>query len=246
MEQLLLIIQQIQAVLDILNSYTPDEREELVAGYRCLLSEVKNIIAALDNIVKGNTYWGWKIEWGYQPWQLSTYQQQRGLTLQAGWGDRVDYGINLYWEKPEVSLKIRKPVPTSEVVPPIDLNALEAEGSKLEPITGTCEVSHIMHERPVAFHEFIPISSSSSSEVEILNREQELPVGWNDSDLDSMPELEDETTLDSIEIPLWLIPNGVLVTFRGGRVVFEREQGPPWQEVLAQMLEEQNTTEGTG
>ena len=33
MEQLLLIIQQIQAVLDILNSYTHDEREELVAGY---------------------------------------------------------------------------------------------------------------------------------------------------------------------------------------------------------------------
>ena len=97
----------------------------------------------------------------------------------------------------------------------------------------------------MAFHEFIPISSSSSSEVEILNREQELPVGRKDSDLDSMPELEDETNLDSIEIPLWLIPNGVLVTFRGGRVVFERDQGPPWQEVLAQMLEEQNTIEGT-
>ena len=32
-EQLLLIIQQIQAALDILNSYTHDEREELVAGY---------------------------------------------------------------------------------------------------------------------------------------------------------------------------------------------------------------------
>ena len=57
-----------------------------------------------------------------------------------------------------------------------------------------------------AFHEFIPISSRSSSEVEILNREQELPVGRKDSDLDSMPELEDETNLDSIEIPLWLIP----------------------------------------
>ena len=42
-----------------------------------------------------------------------------------------------------------------------------------------------------------------------------------------------------VEIPLWLIPNGVLVTFRGRRVTFEREQGPLWQEVLAQMLEEQ-------
>ena len=136
MEQLLLIIQQIQAVLDILNSYTHGEREELVAGYRRLLSEVKNIIAALDNIVKGNTYWGWKIEWGYQPWQLRMYRQQRGLTLQAGWEDRVDYGINLYREIPVVSPQIPKPIPTSEVVPPIDLNALEAGGSKSEPITG--------------------------------------------------------------------------------------------------------------
>ena len=49
------------------------------------------------------------------------------------------------------------------------------------------------------------------------------------SDSDSMPELEDETNLDSVKIPLWLIPNGVMVTFRRGRVIFEREQGPPWQ-----------------
>ena len=56
-----------------------------------------------------------------------------------------------------------------------------------------------------------------------------------------MPELEDVPNLDSIEIPLWLIPNGVMVTFRGGRVSFEREQGPPWQEVLAQMIEEQDS-----
>ena len=57
-----------------------------------------------------------------------------------------------------------------------------------------------------------------------------------------MPELEDVTNSGTIEIPLWLIPNGVMVTFRGGRVIFEREQGPPWQDVLTQMLEEQNST----
>ena len=66
------------------------------------------------------------------------------------------------------------------------------------------------------------------------------PVVGEGSDVDSMPELEDETNLDSVEIPLWLIPNGVMVTFRRGRVIFERDQGPPWQEVLTQMLEEQN------
>ena len=32
-----------------------------------------------------------------------------------------------------------------------------------------------------------------------------------------------------------------MVTFREGRVFFEREQGPPWQEVLTQMLEEQDS-----
>ena len=73
MEQLLLIIQQIQVLLDILNGYTHDEREELVAGYRHLLFEVKDTILALDKIVEWNTYWGWKIEWGYQLWQLRTY-----------------------------------------------------------------------------------------------------------------------------------------------------------------------------
>ena len=57
-------------------------------------------------------------------------------------------------------------------------------------------------------------------------------------DLDSMPELEDETNLDDVEIPVWLIPHGVVITFRGGQVTFEREQGPPWQKVLVQMKEE--------
>ena len=72
----------------------------------------------------------------------------------------------------------------------------------------------------------------------------EIPIIDEKSDVDSMPELEDETNLDLVEIPLWLIPNGVMVTFRGGRVIFEREQGPPWQDVLTQMLEEQNLTSG--
>ena len=72
----------------------------------------------------------------------------------------------------------------------------------------------------------------------------ELPVVEEGSDVDSMQELEDETHLDPVKIPLWLIPNGVMVTFRGGRVIFEREQGPPWQDVLTQMLEEQNSILG--
>ena len=85
-------------------------------------------------------------------------------------------------------------------------------------------------------------SSASSSSVENNSETLELPVGHEESDLDSMPELEDVPNLDLVEIPWWLIPNGVMVTFREGRVIFEeREQGPPWQEVLAQMLEEQSS-----
>ena len=74
------------------------------------------------------------------------------------------------------------------------------------------------------------------------NETQELSVTAGDSDLDSMPELEDEIDISNIDIPLWLIPQGVMIAFRGGRMVFERDQGPPWQEVLAQMLEEQEAT----
>ena len=94
------------------------------------------------------------------------------------------------------------------------------------------------------FHKLISGSSVSSSSVGNNNENLALPVEGEGSDVDSMPELEDETNLDSVEIPLWLIPNGVMVTFRRGRVIFEREQGPPWQDVLNQMLEEQNSILG--
>ena len=90
------------------------------------------------------------------------------------------------------------------------------------------------------FHELVSGSSVSSSSVGNNNETLELPVADEGSDIDNMPELEDETNLDSVEIPLWLIPDGVMVTFRRGRVIFEREQGLPWQDVLTQMLEEQN------
>ena len=130
------------------------------------------------------------------------------------------------------SLRVLVPTGPPEV---LKLEDLDIQESKLEVRTDICQMCHIQHERPVVFHEFISSSSSSSSEVGDSNEAQELPVVEEDSDL----ELEDEVDIGTIEIPLWLIPNRVLVTIRGGRVTFEREQGPPWQEVLAQMLEEQ-------
>ena len=241
MEQLLEIIQQIYELLNVLNSYTQGEREELLEGYPRFLLEAKELLRILDRIVGGSTYWGWKIEWGCQPWHLMTYRQQRGLTLQAGWEDRLDFGLDLYRETVEASLKILTPIHSPRVLTPIDLDALEVKDTELGFPTDVCKVTQIEPERPVLFHELVSGSSVGSSSVGNNNETLELPVGHEESDLDSMPELEDVPNLDLVEIPLWLIPNGVMVTFRAGRVFFEREQGPPWQEVLAQMIEEQDS-----
>ena len=225
MEQLFLLIQQIYRVLNILSSYSPKEREELLQGYHRFLFEIKDIVIALNRIVEGSTSWGWKIDWGYLPWQLRTYRQQRGLTLQAGWEDRVDFGLDLYRDLPVESQGFLVPVGPPEVLTPRDLDIQEV---KPKVRTDICQTGHVQHERPVVFHEIILSDLSSSGETENPNEVQELPVVEEDSDLDSMPELEDEVDMGTIEIPLWLIPHGVLVTFRGGRVTFEREQGPPW------------------
>ena len=169
-----------------------------------------------------------------------TYRQQKGLTLQAGWEDKLDFGLDLHRDTFEASLKILTPIPSPRVLTPIDLDALEIEDTGLDLPTDICKLSYIEHERPVLFHEIVSGSSASSSSEGNSNETLDLPVIGEGSDIDSMPELEDETNLDSVEIPLWLIPNGVMVTFRRGNVNFEREQGPPWQDVLTQMLEEQN------
>ena len=244
MEQLFVIIQQIYQLLDILNCYTQGEREELLEGYPRFLSQVKELLGILDRIVGGSTYWGWKIEWGCQPWHLMTYRQQKGLTLQAGWEDKLDFGLDLYRDTFEASLRILTPTPSPEVLTPVDLDALEVKDTDLDLLTDVCKLSHIEHERPVLFHELISGSSTSPSSVGNNNEILESPVAGEESDVDSMPELEDVNNSDTVEIPLWLIPNGVMVTFRRGRVIFEREQGPPWQDVLTQMLEEQNLVLG--
>ena len=213
MEQLLIIIQQIYELLDILNSYTQRERKELLEGYSRFLFEAKELLRTLDRIVGGSTYWGWKIEWGCQPCHLMTYRQQKGLTLQAGWEDKLDFGLDLYRDTFEASLKILTPTLSPRVLTPIDLDALEVKDTDLDLPTDACKLSHIEHERPVLFHELISGSSASSSSVENNNETLESLVVGEGSDIDSMPELEDETNLDSVEIPLWLIPNGVMVTF---------------------------------
>ena len=214
MEQLLVIIQQIYQLLNILNCYPQGEREELLEGYPRFLSQVKKLLGILDRILGGSTYWGWKVEWGCQPWHLMTYRQQKGLTLQAGWEDKLDFGLDLYRDTFEASLRVLTPVHSPEVLTPIDLDTFEVKDPELDLPTDVCTLSHIDHERPVLFHELISGSSVSSSSVENNNEILESPVVGEGSDVDSMPELEDVTNSGTIEIPLWLIPNGVMVTFR--------------------------------
>ena len=151
MEQLLVIIQQIYQLLNILNCYTQGEREELLEGYPRFLSQVKELLGILDRIVGGSTYWGWKVEWGCQPWHLMTYRQQKGLTLQAGWEDKLDFGLDLYRDTFETSLRVLTPIHSPEVLTPIDLDTLEVKDPELELPTDVCKLSHVDHERPVLF-----------------------------------------------------------------------------------------------
>ena len=122
MEQLFLLIQQIYRDLNILSNYSPEEREELLEGYYQFLSEIRNIVIVLNSIVEGSTSWGWKIDWGSLPWQLRTYQQQRRLMLQAGWEDKVDFGLDLYIDRPVESLRLLVPTGPPEVLKPEDLD----------------------------------------------------------------------------------------------------------------------------
>ena len=139
MEQLLAIIQQIYQLLNFLNCYTQGEREELLEGYPCFLFEVEELLRILDRIVGGSTYWGWKVELGYQPWHLVTYRQQKGLTLQAGWEDKLDFGLDLYRDTFEASLRVLTPIHSPEVLTPIDLDTLEVKDPELDLPTDVCK-----------------------------------------------------------------------------------------------------------
>ena len=125
MEQLLLLLQQIYRDLSILSNCPPEEREERLEGYFRFLVEIRDIIRVLNGIVEGTTSWGWKIDWGCLPWQLRTYRQQRGVTLQAGWEDKVDFGIELYRGRPVESLRYMVPTGPPETLKPEDLDVAE-------------------------------------------------------------------------------------------------------------------------
>ena len=137
----------------------------------------------------------------------------KGPDITSRLGDKLDFGLDLYRDIFEASPRILTPIHSPEVLTPVDIDALEVKDTELDLSTDVCKLSHIEHERPVLFHELISGSSASWSSVGDSNETLELPVVGEGSNVDSMPELEDETDLDSVEIPWWLIPNGVMVTF---------------------------------
>ena len=104
----------------------------------------------------------------------------------------------MYRDTFEASLRILTPIHSPRVWTPIDLDALEIDDTGLDLPTDICKLSCIEHERPVLFHELISGSSVSSSSVGNNNETLELPVVGEGSDVDSMPELEDETNLNSV------------------------------------------------
>ena len=97
---------------------------------------------------------------------------------------------------------ILTPIHSPEVLTPIDLDALEVKDTELDLPTDACKLTHKEHERPLLFHELVSGSSASSSSVGNNDETLELPPVEEGSDVSSMPELEDETNLDSVEIPL--------------------------------------------
>ena len=80
-----------------------------------------------------------------------TYRQQKGLTLQAVWEDKLDFGLDLYRDTFETSLRILTPIHSPRILTPIDLDALEVEDTELDLPTDICKLSHIEYERLGAF-----------------------------------------------------------------------------------------------
>ena len=80
-----------------------------------------------------------------------TYRQQNDLTLQAGWEDKLDFGLDLYRDTFEASLRILTPIHSPKVLTPVDLDALEVKDTGLDLPTDVCKLSHIEHKKAIAF-----------------------------------------------------------------------------------------------
>ena len=252
MEQLIQIINQIWEILDHLQNIVKGKREELVDNYKYNLHTLIELIINLGRIVDGETPYGQPIQWGNHFWQLQTYKQQHGLTLQAGWEDVVDYGIPL-----GKVIKVAVPRCSSQQS---TLLAPIGQRCKSNTVSDACELDYTPRLQRLALCEsVVDISSQSSSEDGSIEISESETAHFDIDDLstddltsipDSIPELEDHRgqivggpwririrRVRPSRLPLPITPA------QAWRDLFRptspEQEGQPWREVLDTMIDEQ-------
>ena len=260
MEQLIRIINQIWEILEHLQCIEKGKREELVDNYKYNLNTLIELIINLGRIADGETPYGRPIQWGKHFWQLHTYKQQHGLTLQAGWEDVVDFGIPL-----GKVIKVAVPRCSSQQSTPL---APIGQRCKSNTVSDTCELDYIPRLQRLALCEsVVDISSQSTSEDGSIGTSESETAYFDIDDLstddltsipDSIPELEDHRG-QVVEGP-WRIrirrvrPARLSLPITPAqawrdlfRPISPEHEGQPWGEVLNTMVDEQQNMvfEGT-
>ena len=261
MEQLMQIINQIWEILDHLRYIVKGKREELVDNYKYNLNTLIELIINLGRIVDGETPYGRPIQWGNHFWQLHTYKQQHGLTLQAGWEDVVDFGIPL-----GKVIKIAVPRCSNQQS---TLLAPIGQRCRSNTVSGNCELDYTPRLQRLALCEsVVDIFSQSNSEDGSIGTSESETAHFDLDDLstddltstpDSIPELEDHRGqivggpwrihVRRVRPTRLLLPITPAQAWRGLFSPTSPEQeGQPWGEVLDTMLDEQQNMmfEGTG
>ena len=135
-----------------------------------------------------------RFQWGKHFWQLPTYKQQHGLTLQAGWEDVVDFGIPL-------GKVIKVAVPRCSSQQSTLFGPVEAKNVGLIRCPILVELDYTPRLQRLALCEsVVDISSQSSSEDGSIGTSESETAHFDIDDLstddltsipDSIPELED-------------------------------------------------------
>ena len=255
------IINQIWKVLNLLQSSAKGKREELVDDYKYNLNALVELIINLGRIVDGEMPYGRPIQWGYHFWQLHTYKQQHGLTLQAGWEDVVDFGIPL-------GKVIKVAVPRCSNQEPALLAPI-GQGCRSNTVSDICELDCIPQLQKLALCESVVDISSQSSDEDgsIGSAESEtacldidnLSTNELASTSDSIPDLEDHrgrivggpwrTHIRRVRATRLCLPITPTQVWRDlFRPMRPEHEGQPWREVLGIMVDEQQSMmfEGAG
>ena len=260
MEQIIRIINQIWEILEHLQYIEKGKREELVDNYKYNLNTLIELIINLGRIADGETPYGRPIQWGNHFWQLHTYKQQRGLTLQAGWEDVVDFGIPL-----GKVIKVAVPRCSSQQS---TLLAPLGQRCRSNTVSDICQIDYTPRLQRLALCEsVIDTSSQSSSEDGSIGSSESETAHFDLDDLstddltsipDSIPELEDHRgrivggpwrlRIRRVRPARLSLPTTPAQAWRDlFRPISPEHEGQPWGEVLNTMVDEQQNMvfEGT-